>query len=147
MAMATALPHNHIDSIGTETTIFVLSNLISSNSGFLCLSQLSFQVSTKSMFWSGFWFAQNWSRERERENDFMATKQYMVWFEWGKIDTKSKSKSFFLSLFFSICIIAVVAVAHYTLANAWTLDSGMLLKCDLCHHYWLLQFRQYHCTR
>lgn len=84
------------------------------------------------MFWSGFWFAQNWSREREktreREKDrFYGYKtMYTVWLEWGKIDTKSKSKSFFLAFFsFALALSlfvswAVVAVHIIRLANAWT---------------------------
>lgn len=51
---------------------------------------------------------------------------YTVWLEWGKIDTKSKSKSFFLAFFsFALALSlfvswAVVAVHIIRLANAWT---------------------------
>lgn len=53
-------------------------------------------------------------------------------------------------LYFFICIIgcgsciSTHTYTHYTLDQCLELDSGMLLKCDLCHHYWLLQFPQYH---
>lgn len=30
----------------------------------------------------------------------------------------------------------------YSLADSWSSGALVFLKCDLCHHYWLLQFQQ-----